>query len=104
MAHVMLSASANACMPERSRIQAVTHLWVHFRIRDGYHPDPRSLIEELHGEDLLQGRLVQFARRSGGGTNDQDALFAVLRVDGISDLVFVPKERIVGWVQDDSVR
>jgi hypothetical protein len=91
-------------MPERSRTQAPNHLWVHFRIRDSYHPDPRSLLQELHGEDLLQGRLVQFARRPGSGPDDHDALFAVLQVDGIADLVFVPRDRIVGWVEDDSIR
>jgi hypothetical protein len=82
----------------------VTHLWVHFRIRDSYHPDPRSLIEQLHGEDLLQGRVVELVRRRGSGSSDEETVFAALQVEGIPDLVLVPKDRIVGWVQDGSVR
>ena len=51
--------------------------WVHFRIRDVFVPEPLSLLDELHGNDVLQGRVVAVTR-SGGS----DALFAVVEVDG----------------------
>jgi hypothetical protein len=89
---------------ERARTHAVTQLWVHFRIRDSYHPDPRSLLEQLHGEDLLQGRVVELVKRRGNQPGEAEQVFAAVEVEGIPDLVLIPKDRIVGWVGNGSLR
>jgi hypothetical protein len=31
--------------------------WIHFKIRDIYHPDPATVLIALHGDDLLRGKL-----------------------------------------------
>jgi hypothetical protein len=82
----------------------VTHFWVHFRIRDSYHPDPRALLERLHGEDLLQGRVVELVKRRGEASGDAESVYAAVEVEGIPDVVLIPKDRIVGWVRHDPLR
>jgi hypothetical protein len=65
--------------------------WVRFRIRDVYIPDPENLLLELHGNDLLQGRVIDL---SDSGL--QAEAFAVVEVEGISQPVIVPVGRILG--------
>jgi hypothetical protein len=65
--------------------------WVHFRIRDVYYPDAQQMLAELHGDDLLQGKVVDLSD-SGG----PDGAFAVVEVDGIAQPVIVSVQRILG--------
>lgn len=70
---------------------ALKHEWVHFRIRDVYYPEPQRLLQQLHEDDLLQGRVVDIS--------DGDAAsktFAVVEVEGITQPVVVPLARIMG--------
>ena len=75
--------------------------WVSFRIRDAYHPAPQWLLDRLHGDDLLQGRIVDVIRgwedpallgqRGGLGRHDRKSLdYYALEVKDIPDLVLVP--------------
>ena len=67
--------------------------WVHFKLRDIFVPPPTEVLEELHGEDILQGRVVGFTERGiAGGT------YAVVEVDGLKHAVVVPLEQILGVV------
>jgi hypothetical protein len=63
---------------------------VNFRISDVYFPDPNDVLQELHGNDLLQGRVVDV---SDSGT--QSEAFVVVRVEGIQQPVIVPVRQIV---------
>jgi hypothetical protein len=65
--------------------------WVHFKIRDVYHPDPTKVLIDLHGNDVLLGKIVDL---SDAGM--QKDAFAVVEVEGIEELVIVPVELIVG--------
>jgi hypothetical protein len=65
--------------------------WVHFQIRDVYLPEPQSLLDTLHGHDLLQGRVVE---TSDSGT--QEDMFVVVEVEGIEHPVIVPTRRLLG--------
>jgi len=65
--------------------------WVHFMIRDVFVPDPRAVLVELYGNDLLQGRVLDV---SDSGARQE--AFAVVRVDGLEQPVIVPIERILG--------
>ena len=40
--------------------------WVHFKICDVYLPDPRQLLVELHGDDVLEGRVILTSRTAAG--------------------------------------
>lgn len=65
--------------------------WVHFKIGDVYFPDPAGLLRELHGEDLLQGKVIEVSD-SGGS----DGVFVVVEVEGLAEPVVVPVARIEG--------
>ncbi len=65
--------------------------WVHFKIRDVYLPEPEKLSLRLHGDDLLQGKIVDL---SDSGV--QEAAYAVVEVEGIDQPVIVAVDRILG--------
>ncbi len=64
---------------------------MHFRIRDVFLPDPQRVLHELYGNDLLQGRLLEFS--TGGAPEER---FAVVQVDGLDQPLIVPAGRILG--------
>ena len=70
---------------------------VHFKIRDVYHPDPRQLILDLHGNDLLTGKIIDLSDRGM-----QKNAFAVIEVEGIKELLVVPIERIRGAIEEEN--
>jgi hypothetical protein len=63
---------------------------VQFKIRDVYHPDPTKILIDLHGDDLLTGKVVDL---SDSGM-EKDA-FVVVEVEGIAELVIVAAARIL---------
>jgi hypothetical protein len=64
--------------------------WVNFRIRDVYLPEPEQILRELHGNDILQGRVVALS------DNDRnDGCFAVVEVQGAREPLIVPLKGIV---------
>jgi hypothetical protein len=63
---------------------------VQFKICDIYHPDPTQVLLALHSEDLLVGKVVDV---SDSGVQ-RDA-FVVVEVEGITELMVVPIERIL---------
>ena len=66
---------------------------VHFRIRDVYYPEPQQVLFELHGEDLLQGRVIDVTDNEG-----REGAYAVIQVDGIDKPLIVALTRIMGAV------
>jgi hypothetical protein len=62
---------------------------VHFKIRDIYHPDPATVLLDLHGNDLLSGTVIDL---SDSGL--QKDVFVVVEVDGLENLMIVPVERV----------
>ena len=69
----------------------VRDTWVHFRISDVYIPEPAQILMQLHGKDLLQGKIIDLSDSDG----QQDA-YAVVEVDGISQPVVVAMKHIKG--------
>lgn len=65
--------------------------WVHFRIRDVYLPEPQELAVALHGDDLLQGRVLDLSDNL-----EKQGRYAVVEVEGFKDFLIVPVERILG--------
>jgi hypothetical protein len=63
--------------------------WVQFKIRDIYHPDPATVLNDLHGNDLLTGKVIDLS-----DSGSQKDAFVVVEVEGIEALVIVPVERI----------
>ncbi len=65
--------------------------WVHFRICDVYHPDPAQVLIDLHGNDVLLGKVVDLS-----DSGMQAEAFAVVEIEGIEQTVILPVERILG--------
>ncbi len=63
---------------------------VRFKIRDVYHPDPAQVLSDLHGDDLLIGKVIEFS-----DSGMQKDAFVVVEVEGIEEPVIVPVERIL---------
>ena len=67
--------------------------WVSFRIVDVYVPDPLKILMDLHGRDILQGKVIDL---SDNGTEKE--AFVVVEVEGIEQPVIVPAGRILDLV------
>lgn len=63
---------------------------VNFRVRDVYIPELQDVLTELHGNDILQGRVLALS------DDRQDGRYAVVAVDGIREPVVVPIKGILG--------
>jgi hypothetical protein len=64
--------------------------WVNFRVRDVYIPEPQQVLAELHGSDILQGRVVALS-----DNQTSDGCYAVVEVEGLREPVVVPIKRIL---------
>lgn len=62
---------------------------VQFRVWDIYLPDPISVLRELHGDELLSGRVIEMS-----DTGQEKDAFVVVEVEGIERRVIVPADRI----------
>jgi hypothetical protein len=67
----------------------VPNPWVQFRIDDVYVPEPAQILMELHGQDVLQGKLIDVS-----DSDSQGETFAVVEVDGLSQSVVVAMQHI----------
>jgi hypothetical protein len=52
--------------------------WVQFRIDDVYVPEPSQILMELHGKDILLGKIIDISDSETHGE-----AFAVVEVDGL---------------------
>lgn len=64
---------------------------VQFRLRDVHLPDPAVVLEQLHGDDVLQGEVVDSTERVIDG-----GVFLVIQVDGLLQPVLLAAERVIG--------
>ena len=67
---------------------------VHFRVQDLRYPDPAAVLRELHGDELLQGRVLDLAYERTAG--DQ---YAIVEVEGIARPVIVAVRQILGVME-----
>jgi len=58
---------------------------VRFKISDIYLPDPLVILNKLHGEDVLEGRVLDI---SDNGTRPEQ--FAVIEVAKLDQIIIVP--------------
>jgi hypothetical protein len=59
--------------------------WVQFRIRDIYVPEPAAVLEELHGEDVLEGRIIALSEAP-----EPNEMYAIIEVFGLQRPLIVP--------------
>ena len=77
---------------EKSSDTQLKNRWVSFRILDVYIPDPMKILMDLHGGDVLQGKVIDL---SDNGTEKE--AFLVIEVKGIEQPVIVPSGRILDF-------
>jgi hypothetical protein len=80
--------SAEIRAPERAD-QNVPNPWVQFRIDDVYVPEPVQILMELHGQDVLLGRIIDVS-----DSQIQSEPFAVIEVEGLSQPVVVAMKHL----------
>ena len=71
--------------------------WVHFKVCDIYHPDPTQILLDLHGNDLLTGKVIDV---SDSGLHTE--AFVVVEVERIATPIVVPVERLLGTGEPSS--
>lgn len=64
---------------------------VDFRICDIFYPKWEQILFQLHGSDVLQGRVVDLSE-----TGDVDGSFVEVEVEGLSVRLIIPLERVLG--------
>ncbi len=64
-------------------------MWVHFRISDVYIPESSQILMELHGTDLLEGRIIDVSEGDG-----PEGSYAVVEVEGLSQPVVVAMKKL----------
>lgn len=64
---------------------------VNFRICDIFYPDCQQILFQIHGNDVLQGRVVDLSE-----SGLVDGSFVEIDVEGLAEKVIVPLERILG--------
>lgn len=64
---------------------------VNFRICDVYYPDCNQVLFKLHGNDVLQGRVLETTTDS-----NSDQLYVVVKLEMDHGEVIVPVDRILG--------
>jgi len=77
---------------EKSSDTQLKNRWVSFRILDVYIPDPAKILMDLHGGDILQGKVIDL---SDNGSEKE--AFLVIEVKGIEQPVIVPSGRILDF-------
>ncbi len=63
---------------------------VRFKVADIHTPHPLVVLYELHGNDLLEGRVVDLS-----DSGELKEAFAVVEVDEVRQYLIVPVERLV---------
>jgi hypothetical protein len=64
---------------------------VRFRARDIYIPDPQEVLNELYGNNILQGKVVDLT-----DSGAQGKAFVVVEVEGMKNFLIVPIEKVLG--------
>ena len=64
---------------------------VNFRICDIFYPDCQQILFQLHGNDVLQGRVVDLSE-----SGLVEGSFVEIDVEDLAEKVIVPLERILG--------
>jgi hypothetical protein len=85
----VLRTKENAKSARQKTPKNVRNSWVTFRIRDAYVPEPVQILMELHGKDLLEGKIVDVS--DSGGHEDA---FVVVEIEGLSEPVVVAKKHL----------
>lgn len=74
----------------RSSYDTLKGRYVTFRVRDIHLPEPVVVLDELHGGDVLEGKVVDVS-----GSETEGDVFVVIEVNGLRQPCIVAVERIL---------
>jgi hypothetical protein len=63
---------------------------VHFRVHDIYLPAFQEILNVLHGNDILEGKVVDLT-----DSGLQGNAFVVVKVEGVENVLIVPVEKVI---------
>jgi hypothetical protein len=89
----LVGEHATGAMADRRQVERDMELrdrWVSFKIRDVSIPDSQTLLMELHGDDILQGKTIDL---SDSGTKEE--AFVVVEVEGVAQPVIIAVSRLL---------
>jgi hypothetical protein len=69
---------------------------VHFRVHDIYLPAIQEILNVLHGNDILEGKVVELT-----DSGLQKNAFAVVELEGVKNFVIVPVEKVIDLASGD---
>lgn len=65
--------------------------FVRFKVSDVTIPGPQEVVNELYGDDIVQGKVVEITE---SGALEQ--AFIVVKVEGMNALLILPAEKVIG--------
>ncbi|BFU90761.1 MAG: hypothetical protein NTAFB01_19480 [Nitrospira sp.] len=65
--------------------------FVRFKVSDVAVPAPQTVVTELYGGDIVQGKVVDITE---SGTQEQT--FIVVKVEAMKDFLILPAEKVIG--------
>jgi hypothetical protein len=66
---------------------------VRFKLSDVTVPAPQTVVTELYGGNIVQGKVVDVTR---SGTDEQ--AFIVVKVEAMKDFLILPAEKVIGMI------
>jgi hypothetical protein len=68
----------------------VRNLFVRFKVCDVYIPEPQEVLNELYGNSLLQGEVIDLT-----DSGAQEKVYAVVKVDEVKNVLIVPMDKVI---------
>lgn len=65
--------------------------FIRFKVSDVTIPAPPTVITELYGGDILQGKVVDITE-----SGPQGKAFIVVKVEALEDFLILPAEKVIG--------
>ena len=65
--------------------------FVRFKVSDVTIPAPQTVVTELYGGDIVQGKVIDITE---SGTDEQ--AFIVVKVEAMKDVLILPAEKVIG--------
>lgn len=94
MAHIVLikiyEESGKHCSRTMRTLTDMKNQVVHFRVHDIYLPAPQEILSQLHGNDILEGKVVDLT-----DSGLQKNVFVVVKVEKVKNFVIVPVEKVI---------
>ncbi len=103
MAHLvpiyMYEKSGNHCSRTMRALTDLKNQVVHFRVHDIYLPALQEILNVLHGNDILEGKVVDLT-----DSGLQKNAFVVVKVEGVKNFVIVPVEKVIDLASGDETK